>query len=134
MYDWDEPSIIHPPPPLPSRISPLETPLQPLFISFQSIPLAVELHWAAAPDKCSGSRFAAIDLILLAGMAMLQGMQPSQGERARRLDTLELLGGVVERGIAYENNLQARPYGSFVSNVYSPGGDLDVSIEGYVMR
>ncbi|KAK9862262.1 hypothetical protein WJX84_008113 [Apatococcus fuscideae] len=65
---------------------------------------------------------------------IVQGMQPSHGERARRLDTLELLGGIVERGVAYENNLQARPYGSYVSNVYSPGGDLDVSIEGYVMR
>ena len=65
---------------------------------------------------------------------VVQGQQPTQQDRARRVNALELLGRVVEGGLAYEPNLKARPYGSFVSDVYSPTGDLDVSVEGFVMR
>lgn len=44
------------------------------------------------------------------------------------------LGGIVAAGLDGHTGLRVEPYGSFVSGLYSPSGDLDISIEGFFGR
>lgn len=45
---------------------------------------------------------------------------------------LARLGRLVARGVLGFPGLSVRPYGSFVSGLYSPGGDLDVALDGFL--
>ena len=47
-----------------------------------------------------------------------------------RDDVLRRMNEVVGRGLAGFMDLHVEPYGSFVSRLYTPGGDLDIAVEG----
>jgi DNA polymerase sigma len=60
----------------------------------------------------------------------MQEQTPGPQDAARRRQILEKLGGIVGAGLDGHTELRVEPYGSFVSGLYSPTGDLDISIEG----
>ncbi|KAK9905558.1 hypothetical protein WJX75_002111 [Coccomyxa subellipsoidea] len=62
--------------------------------------------------------------------AVIQEQTPGPQDAARRRQILEKLGGIVGAGLDGHTELRVEPYGSFVSGLYSPTGDLDISIEG----
>ena len=43
---------------------------------------------------------------------------------------LQRIGGLVKSGLGEYEDLYVEPYGSFVSGLYTPSGDLDISIQG----
>lgn len=61
----------------------------------------------------------------------MQEQTPGPQDAARRRQILEKMGGIVGLGLDGHTELRVEPYGSFVSGLYSPTGDLDISIEGF---
>ena len=61
----------------------------------------------------------------------MQEQTPSERDAERRQDILERLGSIVAAGLDGHTGLRVEPYGSFVSGLYCPTGDLDISIEGH---
>ena len=55
---------------------------------------------------------------------------PTAADKAVREQVLQRMNEVVAGGLAGYSNLHVEPYGSFVSGLYTPGGDLDIAIEG----
>ncbi len=62
----------------------------------------------------------------------MQEQTPSPEDAEKRRQILERLGAIVAAGLDGHIGLRVEPYGSFVSGLYCPTGDLDISIEGHV--
>jgi DNA polymerase sigma len=60
----------------------------------------------------------------------LQALTPNHGDHAKREEILQSVGGMVEAGLEGYTGLYVEPFGSFVSGLYAPHGDLDISIQG----
>lgn len=58
---------------------------------------------------------------------------PSDADHQRRVRVLNWLSDLVARGVWRGRGLTVQPYGSFVSGLYTPNGDLDVGLEGFAM-
>lgn len=56
---------------------------------------------------------------------------PSDADHQRRVRVIKWLSELVARGVWRGRGLTVQPYGSFVSGLYSPGGDLDIALEGF---
>ena len=55
-------------------------------------------------------------------------------DRAQREDVVGRIDALVRSGLDGNRRLFIAAYGSFLSGLYSPHGDLDLSIEGLVGR
>jgi hypothetical protein len=55
---------------------------------------------------------------------------PGAADRDERLAVVARLRGIARSGIRFCTGLDLEPFGSFVSGLYSPSGDMDLSIEG----
>ncbi|EIE23385.1 hypothetical protein COCSUDRAFT_41642 [Coccomyxa subellipsoidea C-169] len=62
---------------------------------------------------------------------VIKEQTPGPQDAARRRQILEKMGGIVGLGLDGHTELRVEPYGSFVSGLYAPTGDLDISIEGF---
>ena len=62
-----------------------------------------------------------------------QEQTPKEQDRAVRQQVLDSVNQVVGKGLAGFTDLHVEPYGSFVSGLYTPGGDLDIAIENSVV-
>ena len=60
----------------------------------------------------------------------VQEQTPSPADWSVRNDVLRRVNALVARGLAGMTDLHVEPYGSFVSNLFTPGGDLDIAVEG----
>ena len=61
---------------------------------------------------------------------MLQEQTPTQEDAQNRREILQQLDDIVKTGLPDYPGLCIQPYGSYVSGLYCPSGDLDLSIEG----
>ena len=61
---------------------------------------------------------------------MLQEQTPTEEDAQNRREILQQLDGIVQTGLPDYPGLCIQPYGSYVSGLYCPSGDLDLSIEG----
>ncbi len=68
------------------------------------------------------------------GCAPEQAQTPSAEDRAQRDDVVGRIDALVRSGLDNNKRLFITAYGSFLSGLYSPNGDLDLSIEGLVGR
>ncbi len=64
-------------------------------------------------------------------LGAMQEQTPGPQDAAKRRQILEKMGGIVGLGLDGHTELRVEPYGSFLSGLYSPTGDLDISIEGF---
>lgn len=55
---------------------------------------------------------------------------PRPVDRQGRLEVVTRLRRLAQSGIHFCSGLDLHPYGSFCSGLYTPAGDLDLSIEG----
>ncbi len=65
---------------------------------------------------------------------MLQAQTPVEADERRRADVMARIGQVVAEGLQEGAALRVQPYGSFVSGLYTPAGDLDIALEGCVRQ
>ena len=65
-----------------------------------------------------------------AARLLLQAHTPSAEDHARRQAVVQHVDDTVRLGLEGTSNLHISTYGSFLSGLYSPSGDLDLSIEG----
>ena len=61
---------------------------------------------------------------------MLQEQTPNAEDAEKRRGILQAIDDIVQTGLPDYPGLCIRPYGSYVSGLYCPSGDLDLSIEG----
>ncbi len=61
-----------------------------------------------------------------------QAQTPCEADEQRRAGVMERIGAVVAEGLQDGAELHVQPYGSFVSGLYTPSGDLDIALEGFV--
>ena len=61
---------------------------------------------------------------------MLQEQTPTEEDAQNRRKILQQLDDIVQTGLPDYPGLGIQPYGSYVSGLYCPSGDLDLSIEG----
>ena len=61
---------------------------------------------------------------------MLQEQTPTTEDAQNRREILQQLDDIVQTGLPDYPGLCIQPYGSYVSGLYCPSGDLDLSIEG----
>ena len=61
---------------------------------------------------------------------MLQEQTPDTEDADKRREIIQAVDDIVQDGLPDYPGLCIRPYGSYVSGLYSPSGDLDLSIEG----
>ncbi|KAA6421869.1 MAG: hypothetical protein FRX49_08188 [Trebouxia sp. A1-2] len=66
--------------------------------------------------------------------AAVQKQQPSEADEAVRQRVLQDMNALVQPGLLGYTGMHVAPYGSFVSGLYTSGGDLDISIEGFRTR
>ena len=62
----------------------------------------------------------------------MQAQTPCEADEQRRADVMARIGAVVAEGLQEGAELLVLPYGSFVSKLYTPNGDLDIALEGCV--
>ena len=60
---------------------------------------------------------------------MLQEQTPTVEDAQNRREILQQLDDIVQTGLTDYPGLCIQPYGSYVSGLYCPSGDLDLSIE-----
>ena len=63
-------------------------------------------------------------------LLLLQAHTPSAEDHARRQVVVQQVSDTVRLGLEGTSNLHISTYGSFLSGLYSPSGDLDLSIDG----
>ena len=61
---------------------------------------------------------------------MPQKQTPTASDAEKRHDILQAIDEIVQTGLPEHPGLCIKPYGSYVSGLYCPSGDLDLSIEG----
>lgn len=61
---------------------------------------------------------------------MPQEQTPTASDAEKRHDILQAIDEIVQTGLPEHPGLCIKPYGSYVSGLYCPSGDLDLSIEG----
>lgn len=61
---------------------------------------------------------------------VLQIQEPSEEDAAKRETLLAQVNSLVEAGLAGFSGMHVKPYGSFVSGLYTSNGDVDISVEG----
>ena len=81
----------------------------------------------AAQFACS---FPQAQLSSDAGRCLVQEQTPSAEDAQKRREILQQIDELVQTGLPDYPGLCIRPYGSYVSGLYCPSGDLDLSIEG----
>jgi DNA polymerase sigma len=64
---------------------------------------------------------------------MVSASMPSDADHQRRVRVLKWLSDLVAGGVWRGRGLTVQPYGSFVSGLYTPSGDLDIGLEGFAM-
>ena len=60
----------------------------------------------------------------------LQEQTPTAEDAEKRRGIMQALNDIVETDLPAYPGLCIKPYGSYVSGLYCPSGDLDLSIEG----
>ncbi len=60
----------------------------------------------------------------------LQESSPGPEHYHVRTQLIRRISDVVSHGLNYEAGMRIEPYGSFLSNLFTPQGDLDLAIEG----
>lgn len=63
-------------------------------------------------------------------MQTLQAQEPTDTDAEKRRRVLAEVGDLVETGLRNWTGMHVKPYGSFVSGLYTSSGDLDISVEG----
>ena len=66
----------------------------------------------------------------MSGNAFLQDQEPSEQDAGKRQILLANVNTLVEAGLAGFSGMHVKPYGSFVSGLYTSQGDVDISVEG----
>ena len=61
---------------------------------------------------------------------MLQEQTPNARDAQKRSEILQAIDEIVQTGLPDYPGLCIKPYGSYVSGLYCPSGDLDLSVEG----
>lgn len=61
---------------------------------------------------------------------LVRHASPTFSQRRAREGVIDRLSSLAKSGIRFCHGLFIEPYGSFVSGLYTPNGDLDLSIEG----
>ncbi|KAK9832586.1 hypothetical protein WJX81_001551 [Elliptochloris bilobata] len=61
---------------------------------------------------------------------LVEAQTPCEADERRRADVMARVGAVVAEGLQDGAELHVQPYGSFVSKLYTPNGDLDIALEG----
>ena len=64
------------------------------------------------------------------GTCMLQEQTPDARDAQKRSEILQAIDEIVQTGLPDYPGLCIKPYGSYVSGLYCPSGDLDLSVEG----
>ena len=64
------------------------------------------------------------------GTCMLQEQTPNARDAQKRSEILQAIDEIVQTGLPDYPGLCIKPYGSYVSGLYCPSGDLDLSVEG----
>lgn len=93
------------------------------------------LHMRESSECLGAYRCACCSVMLCKVLTMnfhTQRETPSEADAALRADVLARLGQLVARNVLGFEGLSVRPYGSFVSGLYSPEGDLDVALDGFL--
>lgn len=60
----------------------------------------------------------------------MQRQEPSQEDEDKRTTVLAQVNRLVQAGLAGFSGMHVKPYGSFVSGLYTSSGDVDISVEG----
>ena len=60
----------------------------------------------------------------------MQEQTPSPSDYEVRHAVIMRMRDIVAHGLNFYSGLGVEPYGSFVSNLFTPTGDLDLAIEG----
>ena len=86
------------------------------------------------PSRLSCSLLSALQALLRPTAhccsCMLQEQTPTEEDAQNRREILQQLDDIVQTGLPDYPGLGIQPYGSYVSGLYCPSGDLDLSIEG----
>lgn len=69
-------------------------------------------------------------LMRMSMRSCMQEQIPGERDETMRMDIIERINSVVAKGLCGYTDLRVEPYGSFVSGLCTPGGDLDIAIEG----
>lgn len=62
-----------------------------------------------------------------------QVLTPDEQDKQKRQNLARFVDKLVKSGLNYHEGMFVLPYGSFVSDLYTPTGDVDLAIEG-IMR
>ncbi|KAK9824184.1 hypothetical protein WJX72_008402 [[Myrmecia] bisecta] len=63
--------------------------------------------------------------------AVVKANTPSPADQLKREELLQRTCALVEEGLGDWVGMHVEPYGSFVSGLYTPSGDVDIAIEGH---
>lgn len=60
----------------------------------------------------------------------MQVQTPNEADKRKREEVADRINRLVVSGLNYNQGMYIQPYGSFVSDLYTPTGDMDLAIEG----
>eukprot|EP00884_Botryococcus_braunii_P010144 jgi/Botrbrau1/19130/Bobra.0077s0042.1 len=81
-------------------------------------------------NKRKSWEMAGTDALTVMLITLVQVLTPNADHKKKRESLTAIINRLVQSGLNYNTGMHVLPYGSFVSELYTPTGDVDLAIEG----